>query len=219
MPPTLEAIQAALFATDGASSPLCSLPPAELAAAWERCEDGGILLRVAFVAGDRIRVVRAAMICVGGASTYERLECGPYPSVEEALAEVEAWLDDPDVDRREALEQHASKIAHWVKWVAGTPCAHAIADVVELAHAVASAQLGHAPSLAANAVRHAAEAMVEDVVRFDGAPEGPAVDARLRAPALAYLTQVVRELVPCPTISARELHDRWRAGWGDEATR
>jgi hypothetical protein len=50
MPPTLEAIQAALFATDGASSTLCELSPADLAAAWERCEDGGVLMRVAFVA-------------------------------------------------------------------------------------------------------------------------------------------------------------------------
>jgi hypothetical protein len=141
------------------------------------------------------------------------------PERREALGEVDAWLDDPDRDRREALEHHAAKIAHWVKWVSGTPCAHAIADLVELAHAVASAKLGHAPSLAANAVRHAAEAMVEDVVRFDGAPEGAAVEARLRAPALAYLTQVVRKLAPCPAISARELHDRWRAGWGDAATR
>jgi hypothetical protein len=211
---TLEAIEADLFAKDGASSPFISLQEADVAAAWERCEDGRVLLRVAIVSGERMRAVKATMTCVVGASTYERLYCGPFPIVEEAIRQAESWLDDPSIDRNESLKPNVSEIGHWVKWTSGSACARAIADVVELTHAVANAKLLHAPSLAANALANAADAMVDDALRDDGASDTTAAEARLRVRALAYLTQVVRELVPCPAIDARELHRRWLASWG-----
>lgn len=214
MLPTLEAIQSELFAKSGESSPLLSLQPDDLAEAWARCEDGRVLQHVAVVSGERINAVRAAMACVMGASTYERLYCGPYPTVVDAIRNVEVWLENPGADLSESLARNSQEISHWVKWTAGSSCAHAIADGVQLTHAVASGQLRHAPFLAANAVANAADAMVEDALRFEGSPEGAAVEARLRARALAYLTQVVREHVPSPAQSARELHLRWLAGWG-----
>lgn len=211
---TLEAIQTELFSQRGGVSPLLSLDASEVADAWARCEDGRVLQRVAVVAGDRYFTVRAAMACVRGASVFERVYCGPYPRVSEALYEVEAWLDDPKVDRCATLIRLEEEVRRWVKWTSGSSCAHAIADVVQLTHAIATEQLRFAHHLAANAVDSSADAMIEDALRFDDAPEGSEVEGRLKARALAYLTQVVREHVPCPSLNARGLYERWRAGWG-----
>lgn len=210
---TLEALRQQLFSKDGGSSVLLLSSASEVAEAWSRCEDGGVMQYIAVVAGERYNAVRAAMACARGASVYERAYCGPYPEINAALDEVEAWLDDPRVDRHASLIKHEDEVRRWVKWTAGSCSAHAIADVVQLTHAVVTGQLRWAPALAAGAVNNSADAMVEDALRFEGAPEGPAVEARLRARALAYLTQVVRELLPCPPLDARALRERWLAGW------